>query len=286
MSNKKLTIGIATYDDYDGVFFTIQAIRMYHKEVLDDIEFVIIDNNPNNEHGKTTKNFVASITQPATYVPFTEYESPFVKGKVFEHAKTPYVLVMDGHILLEQGSIKKLIDIYDKGEDGGNFLQGPLLYDDLRHISTHFDLIWRGQMWGVWETDGRGLKPENPPFEIPAMGMGLFSCRKDSWLGFNPNFRGFGGEEGYIHEKYRQAGKKTLCLPFLRWNHRFGRPAGIKYPLTLENKVRNYFIGFIELNMSVQPIYDHFKEFTTMENLIRLYNDAKQTFLQANITIP
>jgi Uncharacterised nucleotidyltransferase len=29
-----LTIGMATFDDYDGVFFSIQAIRMFHPEVL------------------------------------------------------------------------------------------------------------------------------------------------------------------------------------------------------------------------------------------------------------
>jgi hypothetical protein len=36
---KKLCIGMATYDDYDGVYFSLQAIRLYHPEVLDDIEY-------------------------------------------------------------------------------------------------------------------------------------------------------------------------------------------------------------------------------------------------------
>jgi hypothetical protein len=69
-------------------------------------------------------------------------------------------------------------------------------------------------------------------------GLGVFSCRKAAWLGFNPAFRGFGGEEGYIHEKFRQAGARTLCLPFLRWGHRFGRPAGVPYPVLLNDKVK------------------------------------------------
>src|SRR5262249_17348834 len=43
---KKLTIGMATYDDYDGVYFTLQSIRLHHPEILTDAEFVIIDNNP------------------------------------------------------------------------------------------------------------------------------------------------------------------------------------------------------------------------------------------------
>ena len=33
---RQLAIGLATYDDYDGIYFTIQAIRMYHLEVLRD----------------------------------------------------------------------------------------------------------------------------------------------------------------------------------------------------------------------------------------------------------
>jgi len=169
-----------------------------------------------------------------------------------------------------------LIDFFEAGKDEGNLLQGPMLYDDLKGYATHFDLVWREQMWGIWGTDERGGHVNNEPFEIPAQGLGLFACRKDSWLGFNPFFRGFGGEEGYIHEKYRKAGKKTLCLPFLQWMHRFGRPNGIKYPITLDNKVRNYFIGHLELGMNVSPIIEHFKPYTPMENLVKLYDEAKR----------
>ena len=49
---KKLTIGMATYDDYQGVFWTIQALRMYHAEVMDQVEIIVIDNNPDSDHGK------------------------------------------------------------------------------------------------------------------------------------------------------------------------------------------------------------------------------------------
>jgi hypothetical protein len=149
-----------------------------------------------------------------------------------------------------------------------------MLYDDLKGFATHFDLVWRSQMWGIWATDNRGKNPDGEPFEIPAQGLGLFACRKDSWLGFNPHFRGFGGEEGYIHEKYRLAGKKTLCLPFLRWLHRFGRPNGIAYPLTAENKVRNYFIGHLEVGLDTRPIFDHFKVHMPMDQLDFLFESA------------
>ena len=256
---RKLTIGMATYDDYDGVYFTIQAIRAYHKEVLKDIEFVIIDNNPSGAHGKAIRDLLDWIKEPVQYLPFTKYNSTSVRNKIFDLADTPYVISLDSHVLLEPKSIKKLIDYYDSGADDGNLLQGPIVYDDLENVSTHFDLKWESYMWGVWGTDDRGIKRTQQPFEIPAQGLGMFSCRKDSWLGFNKEFREFGGEEGYIHEKYRQYGKKTMCLPFLRWIHRFARPEGVKYPINMESRFRNYIIGFTELDLDTSEVISHFE---------------------------
>ena len=42
MTRPALTIGMATYKDFDGVFFTIQALRMYQD--LTDTELLVIDN--------------------------------------------------------------------------------------------------------------------------------------------------------------------------------------------------------------------------------------------------
>jgi hypothetical protein len=268
---RKLTIGMATHDDYDGLYFSIQSIRTYHKEILDDIEFVIIDNNPNSKHGEAIRKLLNWIKEPVQYLPFTKYQSTSVKNKIFELADTPYVLCIDSHVLIEPGAIKKLIDFYDNRLDGGNLLQGPLIYDDMVSISTHFNLdVWGDYMWGQWATDERGIDPNNPPFEIPAQGMGLFSCRKDSWLGFNKNFRGFGGEEGYIHKKYIKKGKKTLCLPFLRWVHRFERPNGSSYPNNLEQRFRNYYIGFTELSLNKLLLLKQFKQFANSDYIEKL----------------
>lgn len=256
---RKLTIGMAVHDDIDGLYFTIQAIRMFHPEVLDDIEFVIIDNNPSGNHGKCVRQFVDWIKEPVQYLPFTKYKSTTVRNKIFELADTPYVLSIDSHVLIEPGAISKLIKFYDDKKDKGNLLQGPLVYDDLRSVSTHFDLVWQSNMWGVWGTDKRGEDPNGAPFEIPAQGLGLFSCRKDAWLGFNKEFKGFGGEEGYIHKKYEQNGKTTLCLPFLRWNHRFYRPDGVTYPNDLAQRFKNYMIGFTELGLDTTDLKKHFE---------------------------
>lgn len=267
-----------THDDYDGVYFSIQNIRMFHPEILNDVEFVIVDNNPNGNHGEAIRKFLTWIKEPVQYLPFTKYKSTTVKNKVFELADTPYVLCMDSHVFVEPKALKKLIKFYDSKKDEGNLLQGPLVYDDMTSVSTHFNLdSWGSYMWGQWATDSRGIDPKGEPFEIPAQGMGLFSCRKDSWLGFNKNFRGFGGEEGYIHEKYRKHGKKTLCLPFLRWLHRFERPNGISYPNNLEERFRNYYLGFKELGLDTKDLLEQFKTAVSQEHIDKCEKESKNS---------
>jgi hypothetical protein len=106
-------------------------------------------------------------------------------------------------------------------------------------------------------------------------GMGLFACRKDAWLGFNPRFVGFASEEGYIHEKYRQQGRRTLCLPFLRWIHRFARPNGVPYTNRYEDRLRNYIIGFRELGWNDEPITRHFREVMGDEAFVHAHKNIE-----------
>lgn len=263
----KLTIGMAVYDDYDGAFFTIQSLRMHHSSVMHRVEFVVIDNNPDSPAGKALKRFCSNIRQPIQYIPCTSRTSTAIRSMIFDAARTEYVMSIDCHVLLASGAIEQLLRYYDLELDNGNLLQGPLLYDDLQQISTHFDLVWRDNMWGTWGTDPRGLDITGAPFEIPAQGLGLFTCRKSSWPGFNEKFRGFGGEEGYIHEKFKAIGKTTMCLPFLRWNHRFDRPNGVPYSVTLEDRLHNYLVGFIELGRDTAPVLEHFQKSIPAANI-------------------
>ena len=74
-----------------------------------------------------------------------------------------------------------------------------------------------------------------------------------------------------------------MCLPFLRWVHRFGRPDGVKYPLTLENKLRNYFMGHLELGLDTEPIIEHFKKWTPEERLRDLRDQSLNELKTHNI---
>ena len=51
MRKRLLTVGMATYDDYDGVYFSVQALRMYNR-LGNDMEIIVVDNNPDSPSGK------------------------------------------------------------------------------------------------------------------------------------------------------------------------------------------------------------------------------------------
>ncbi len=257
-SKKKLCLGMATYDDYDGVYFSVQAIRMFHPEITQDTEILVIDNNPTGACSPALKKLDSSI-KGYRYVPNANVQGTAIRDLVFQHANADYVLCMDSHVLLEPNAIRQFIDYLDQHLKCMDLLQGPMLYDDQSTVMTHFEPQWRAGMYGIWAYDERGRDKDNPPFEIPMQGLGLFGCRRQAWLGFNKHFRGFGGEEGYIHEKFRQAGRRTLCLPFLRWLHRFERPNGVPYRLKWEDRIHNYWVGFNELRMDTAPMIEHFR---------------------------
>jgi hypothetical protein len=282
---------------------------------MQDVEIIILDNNPDSQEGQATKTFVESIqhNENIRYVPYlNNVGTTQTRETLFSLAQGEVVLVMDCHVLLQANALHNLKKFYSTAtpEERKNLYTGPLLMDGMNFVMTHFECEWRDQMWGVWATawkhpdgsvvlckeDGNGrvkmrllmsdgpwrsmdiswpghehqllskgykvmgMGSDNTPFEIPAQGLGLFISSKADWLGFNPNFKAFGGEECYIHEKYRQHGRKTMCLPFMKWNHRFGRPGGPKYPLTMDGKIRNYLIGFDELGLDRAPIKKHFVE--------------------------
>lgn len=254
-----LTIGMATYDDFDGVYFTIQAIRLNNPDLLDDIEFLVVDNNPTGPCADALKD-LEKATGNYRYVPYVGQSGTAVRDFVFAEAAGDFVLCLDCHVLLAPNALDRFIDYIGANPDSDDLLQGPMVYDGLKDVSTHFEPVWRSGMYGRWGTDERGLDPAAEPFDIPMQGLGLFACRRAAWPGFNLRFRGFGGEEGYIHEKFRARGARTLCLPFLRWLHRFPRPMGAPYRLNWDDRIRNYVIAFRELGLNEDPVHEHFSE--------------------------
>jgi hypothetical protein len=269
----KLTIGMATFDDYDGTYFTIQALRMYHPEIMDESEIVVVDNHPQGPCGEPLKKLENAIPN-YRYIPYPNaVGTAAAKDRVFQEAAGEFVLCLDCHVFVVKGALRRLLDYLESEHRPLDLLHGPLLYDDLKSISTHLDPRWRGGFYGTWATSDEGRDAEGPPFEIPLQGMGLFACRKDAWVGFNPEFRGFGGEEGYIHAKVHRAGGRVMCLPFLRWVHRFNRPMGVPYPNIWEERIRNYVIGARELGLPLEPMRDHFAEVLGASEIDRILSE-------------
>ncbi len=250
---------MATFDDFDGVWFTIQSIRMYQPEVLADISFLVIDNHPEGAAGAALRELEAWLPH-YRYVPFNGYRGTAVRDLVFREASADIVCCLDSHVLLRPGALAHLLDWFSAHPESRDLLQGPLLYDSLQVGATHLEPTWGAGMYGQWGCDPRVSEPDCAPFEIAMQGLGLFACRKDAWPGLNPRMRGFGGEEGYLQEKFRQRGGRVLCHPQLAWLHRFSRPAGVTYPNNWEDRVRNYHVAWSEIGWDLAPVQSHFRE--------------------------
>ncbi len=245
----KLTIGMATYQDFEGIWAAVQALRLYQD--LADCEILVIDNADN----QATAHFCAGAAGVRREV-YTEIQGTAApRNEVFARAQGGAVLCMDSHVMLAPGAVARLVAWYDAHPGTLDLFQGPLLYDDGHNVGSGWRDSWGSDgMWGEWAQDARADDPEGEPFPIWGQGLGIFSCRREAWLGFNPLFRGFGGEEGYIHEKFRRAGRTCWCLPWLRWSHRFGRTASIPFAVTLEDRYRNYVLGLTELGIPLKAL--------------------------------
>src|SRR5580704_9169069 len=255
-----LTIGMTTHSDFDGCYFTINAIRLYHPEILEDVEFLVIDNDPAGPCAKPLKaleNWIPNYR----YVPYRSRQSTAVRDLLFREAMGEFVLCIDCHVLFPGGALARLLAYLRQRPDSKDLFQGPLVSEALEPLSTHFEPVWSQGMYGQWGMDDRGKNIDAPAFEVGMQGLGVFACRRAAWPGFNPRLAGFGGEEGYLHEKIRRSGGRNLCLPFLRWMHRFDRPMGVPFVCNWEDRIRNYLLIYDELGLDPTLAIDHFTEF-------------------------
>jgi hypothetical protein len=320
MTSPKITLGMAHHNDYDGAYFTLQSLRLHQDLPGHDVEIVVVDNAPQSPHGRDLAGLLNHFPN-ARYVPFADAVGTSApRDRVFREATAPIVACMDCHVLFAPNAIRTLLAWFEaQGPDCRDIVSGPLLNDGLGVMATHFNEIWRAEMYGVWASawacrcatgkaqfhftpverpdnglSYRTLAKQDPveqclrcgkklpsvgwagheakladagylnlaythdAFEVPGMGLGFFAMRRDAWPGFNPDARGFGGEELYIHEKIRRAGGRVWCHPDVRWLHRFGRPGGVQYPISREGKVRNYVLEWQELGKPLDDIHEHF----------------------------
>ncbi len=247
----QLTIGMATYDDFDGVFFTLQSIYSYLREEFDQAcEFLVIDNNPRGECGKALRVFAESMPH-MRYLPYDHIQgSAAAKNQVFVHARGEIVLCLDSHVLLMPGSISSLLNYYRQNPGSGNLLQGASLSNSHSRYDYRMRMEWREDGFlGRWRSEDASPEPLQRDVEIENHGMGAFACLRDKWPGFNSRMRGYGGEEGIIHRKFKHRGDKAISLAGFNWLHRFMRSGQVPYENTWQDRIRNLQIGFAEVGV-------------------------------------
>ena len=203
----ELTIGMAAYQDFDGVYFSVQDLRLHHD--MEHVEILVVDNFGCN----TTAAFVAStgLDGSVRYLRATEKTGTAApRQKIFEEARGKAVLCMDAHVLLAPGSIARLKQFYRDHPATLDLYQGPLLHDDLQPRSTHFDPVWGSHMYGRWGQDARG--DQDQPFEIAMQGLGISQLPQRGVARFQSEVPGF-RRRGILHPREVSPGGSPVLVP-------------------------------------------------------------------------
>ena len=274
----RITLGMCTYDDLDGVYFTVQANRLLHPVLEADGEILVIDNNPNSKEGKEIARF-CNLTRRVEYVPFTARVGSSVRDEIFKYASSDIVVCVDCHVLLFPGALDALLN-YLEGTTRPTLVQGPLVYDTMKSESAFWNDSWKRGMLGTWSDPKPLSGVSEGPIEITNMGLGAFAAKRHEWPGFNPLFRGFGGEEGYIQKKYSLLGGRAVSLPAFKWLHRFYRPRGQPYPSYMRDTIFNYLVGCFELNELPDRVIEYFSPRIGSSRFRRIFEEARSSFIR------
>lgn len=285
MSGPLLTIGFPVYDDHAGLVWSLQTLRAQYAETLQrfDIELLVLDNNPNSPQGRDVQRFCTRLRRQTRlrYVAWDRAQGTAVaKNQVMASASGQWVLCLDSHVQLLPDSLTWLCGQLANQElpDPQDLYHGVLVLDDLVGTQTHMDLVWRGRMWGRWGNDP-AVRDSRQPCPIPNHGLGLLLVCRQHWLGYHPAMRGFGGEEGYLQEKYRRAGRQVWCLPQLRWWHYFrGQESGVQlrtHKITALDKFRNYAYGLTEIGYDTTELVAHFRDTISASQMDLILRQAR-----------
>lgn len=244
---------------------------------MEDVKILVVDN-----YGCDFTKALVQDRMKIEYIRCTDKKGTApAKEQVIRYANTPYVMCMDCHVLLYPDTIAKLKQYFTDNPDCKDILQGPMVYDDLSHTSSHMEPTWSKGMWGQWANDKRAEPPNTEPFEVWGQGMGVFAFKKSEWPGFSSKMQGFGAEEGYIQTKFRSNGGRCLCMPWLKWVHRFhqeGQP--VKFSITDTDRLHNYLVAFTDAGLPIEPVLQHFSTWMSMQTMGEVARKALHKSIQ------
>jgi len=263
----RLSICLPVVKGYRDIWFTLQAIKLYHADVHNEIEVIVLDNDvkgqplapyPQSErdHSAKTRALCEQYTTqfPCRYIHHTATTgTAAAKSAAIEAARGDAVLVMDSHILLPLGVLRRLIDWWGEHAEWNGLLHGPNLRDDIALpngrpalMGTHHKPEFVNGNWGQWQVDER-VYSQSEPFDIPLAACGLFSVRRADWLGFVPG-EGYVPEEGTLHARYRAASREIKCAPWLLWDHLYGHTETPAYVSNRDHRLAYYIRSSVQTN--------------------------------------
>ena len=278
MTRPLITFGMATYKEASNTRSTVMSLRLQLRKLLpvSAYQIVCINNAPNDIESTLKLDHLFKRIPNGKLINYGDRVSTAVRDLVFTHSDSLFTFCMDCHVLLDEDGVKSLIKYLQANPDCRDLMQGMLWLDDLRTRYTHMNPVWQEKMYGVWGFDKQGNGHE--PFEIPMHGLGLFGCATDVWPGINKLFTGFGGEEGYVHDKFRAVGQKTLCLPWLGWVHEFRKPGKSPIVNRLDDRIYNYYIARRELLKTDDDVTEHFCKFLKEDKVLAVRQRALSDF--------
>jgi hypothetical protein len=247
---KRLTIGMAAFQDFGPTAMTLQALRARGDFDPATMDLLVVDN-----FGDDRLRALCAATR-VRYVRWTEVQgSAPAKGRVFAESQSEWTFCIDPHIILTiPDALSRFLRWADAHPGDDSLLHGPLAYDGYDSGADRLtgETFGLDGVWGQWGGSLPSVDAE--PHEIPKMGMGLFGCRTAAWIPFASGLRGFGGEEGILHGKWRNRGRAVRCLPFMRWWHLF-RKEPAPYQPQEHDKIRNTVIGFVDAGLDLAPVF-------------------------------
>ena len=126
---------MATYRDFDGVYFTIQALRLYQD--MEGVEVLVVD----NFGCETTRAFVEGPAGGRYVLAPHAVGTSAPRDLVFREARGECVLCLDSHVLLVQGVLGRLKQFYRDHPDCLDLLAGA---SGRRRSREHIDPLRAG----------------------------------------------------------------------------------------------------------------------------------------------
>lgn len=239
MSSEPLTVGMGTWNDYAGVFMTVESLRRWNGFTG---PIVVVDS-----YGCEQTRLYCLSSGVGYHRRLDLRGTSKPRDLVFSVSSTEYVMCVDCHVMMF-GLSDLLSYLPSMGSDlyFGVLSSGGKLW-------THWTPEWTGLQYGVYAS-----YPSVEPVRIPMMGLGAFVSRRDAWLGFHPLFQGYGVEESYVAGLYRSRGRNLVSLPFWSYVHRFTLAGGTNYSTGIE-MYKNYLIGQHSLGRPTEHIREQFR---------------------------